>query len=141
MYEDCFWVFVLLMGLVLHVLVLPFASRFSAQHTHTHRAINPLFFFFLLLCCGCQTMRFGEACKAVTGSEVSANVNAATQAIDAINNEISELEEVGVSVCGCVLAKNFGVLAPVFVFVLVFVPALFLVLTMCWHVFFFFLEI
>ena len=83
-------------------------------------------------------MRFGEACKAVTGSEVSANVNAATQAIDAINNEISELEEVGVSVCGCVLAKNFGVLAPVFVFVLVFVPALFLVLTMCWHVFFFF---
>ncbi|EGD76257.1 hypothetical protein PTSG_00960 [Salpingoeca rosetta] len=40
-----------------------------------------------------QTMRFGEACQAVTGSEVTANVNAATQAIDAINKEITDLEQ------------------------------------------------
>lgn len=39
-------------------------------------------------------MRFGEACQAVTGSAVTANVNMATHAIDAINDEIKELEEV-----------------------------------------------
>ena len=49
-YEDCFWVFVLLMGLVLHVLVLPFASRFSAQHTHTHTEQLTHFFFFFCCC-------------------------------------------------------------------------------------------
>lgn len=40
-----------------------------------------------------QTMRFGEACQAVKGTAVSANVNPETQAIDAINSEIEELEQ------------------------------------------------
>eukprot|EP00056_Hartaetosiga_gracilis_P006889 m.101652 g.101652 ORF g.101652 m.101652 type:complete len:651 (-) comp12581_c0_seq1:154-2106(-) len=40
-----------------------------------------------------QTMKFGEICQGISGGIIAADVNSATEAIDAINKELEELEE------------------------------------------------